>query len=199
MWKIPNPTTMLWHVTLPESGTLDGQGDPAHFAPFQIALEGMCKLNEWHMRRALKDTEKGIGVPVPPLYRSGIRYAEDDPGREDWRDCYVILKRGKADCDGLVAYRVGELRAAGIPCEPVLKWQFVPAPIMIAMQRTAAEQQKWCRILGWKISGGKVVPTRANAQAGIWMVHCLVRYFGTGAIEDPSKILGMGGTFTNTV
>jgi hypothetical protein len=33
---------------------------------------------------------------------------------------------------------------------------------------------------------------------GILMIHCCIR-FPDGSIEDPSKILGMGGNFTSTV
>lgn len=196
-------TKMVWHLTLPDTDD-DGEGDPSHFAPFQIALEGLCKINEWHMKRALKRTARGAGVPVPPLYASGVRYQEDPPGREDWRDCFEVLARGVADCDQLVAYRVGELRANGTAAEPVLKWQFVPAELMVRMQKTAKDQHAWAEKLGWKISGGKLVPARRDRapQKGLWMVHCLVRSpgpWGQERIEDPSKILGMGGNFTSSI
>jgi hypothetical protein len=176
-------TRMLWHVTLPETDA-DEEGDPAHFAPFQIALDGMCKLNEWHIRRALKRTAKGTGVPVPPLYASGVVYAEDPPGEENWRDVYSVLARGRGDCDNLVGWRVGELRANDVKAEPVLKWQFVPTATMIEIQPTKELKDKWRRELA--------------GQKGLWMVHCLVR-MPDGAIEDPSKILGMGGSFNNGI
>lgn len=86
------PTTPLLHITLPDA---DG---PEHFAPLQIALEAMCKINEWHIRNALKKWKRGKGNPPIPLYASGVRYQEDPPGHEDWRDMYGVMKRGVGDC-----------------------------------------------------------------------------------------------------
>ncbi len=163
--------TPLLHITLPED-----DGEDRHFSPILLALEAMCAINTWHIKRALKRAKKGQGVPFPPLYASGVRYEEDPAGREDWRDCYVVLKRGKGDCDNLVAWRVAELRAAGIQAEPVVKWQQVPKAMMVK--------------LGYP---GDKIPAD-----GISMVHCAVR-FPDGHIEDPSKRLGMGGNFTSKV
>jgi hypothetical protein len=83
----------LLHITLPED-----DGEDRHFAPIILALEAMCAVNEWHIKRSLKRAAQGKGSPVPPLYASGIRYKEDDAGHEDWRDCYTVLKRGFGDC-----------------------------------------------------------------------------------------------------
>ena len=175
--------TPLLHITLPED-----DGEDRHVAPIVLALNAMIAVNMWHIKRANKRTMKGLGVPVPPLYASGVRYEEDPPGREDWRDVYSILARGKADCDGLVGYRVAELLAAGIDAEPVIKYQFVPKAAMVASGYPAS-----------KIDG-----------EGILMIHCAVR--GPRAnlvnpeqqpdgtwVEDTSKNLGMGGTFTNGI
>jgi len=164
-------TTPLFHLTLPDT---DG---PAHFAPLQIALEGMTKINEWHIARNLKRAKRGAEPPIPPLYASGVVYKEDPPGEENWKDCWACLRDGHADCDRLAAWRAAELRVAGVPAEPVLKWQWIPRAIMIAMGYPA-------RLLG--------------NSPGVWMVHCLVR-FPDGTTEDPSKILGMGGNYTNKI
>lgn len=171
-------TKPLFHLSLPES-----EG-PEHFAPLQIALEGMAKVNEWHIARALKQAMKGQGRPIPPLYASGVRYKEDPPGEENWKDCYAVLKDGHGDCDRLAAWRTAELRVAGIPAEPVLKWQWIPRDVFLQMQKTPKDRREWARKLG--------------NQKGVWMVHCLVR-FPDGEIEDPSKILGMGGEYTSTI
>lgn len=161
-----------FNVTLPDA---DSDGD-AHFAPIQIALEGLTKLNEWQIQRSLRQAAKGNGYPVPPLYLSGVRYEEDPPGHEDWRDCYKVLERGKGDCDNLVAWRCAELRVAGVDCEPVLKWQWLSSADLIAA--------------GY--------PRKHTPRKGVWLVHCLVR-FPDGSIEDPSKILGMTGNFLSRV
>lgn len=170
--------TPLIHLSLPDS---DG---PEHFAPLQIALEGMTKVNEWHIARALKKAMKGEGKPIPPLYASGVRYQEDPPGHEDWRDCYGVMQRGVGDCDQLTSWRTAELRVAGIDAEPVLKWQWIPRDVFIKSQKSEKDRREWARKLG--------------NQKGVWMVHCLVRY-PDGEIEDPSKILGMGGSYTNGI
>lgn len=165
-------TTPLFHLTLPDT---DG---PAHFAPLQIALEGMTKINEWHIARSVKRAAKGqSGGVIPPLYASGVIYKEDPPGEENWKDCYAIMKDGHGDCDRLAAWRAAELRVAGIAAEAVLKWQWIPRAVMIGTGYPA-------RLLG-------------NAP-GVWMVHCLVR-FPDGSVEDPSKILGMGGSYTSKI
>lgn len=170
--------TPLLHITLPEDDGDDDESRQArHFAPIVLALEAMIAVNKWHIERSLKRAARGKGVPVPPLYLSGVRYQEDPPGREDWRDCYTVLKRGKGDCDNLVAWRVAELRVAGIDAEPVVKWQHVPKDLVV------------------KLMGH---PPNKVPKEGIWMVHCSVR-FPDGRIEDVSKNLGMGGAYTNRV
>lgn len=80
------------------------------------------------------------------------------------------------NCEDLAAWRAAELRVAGFDCEPVLKWQWIPRDQMLAAGYPAAH-----------------VPRK-----GVWLVHCLVRY-PDGQIEDPSKILGMGGNFLERI
>lgn len=159
----------LLHITLP-----DDDGEDRHFAPIVLALEAMITVNLWQIKRSIKRAQQGMGNPIAPLYMSGVRYKEDDPGREDWRDCLAVLKRGFGDCDNLCSWRVAELRAAGINAEPVIKWQHIPKDIAIK--------------LGY--------PERIIPVGGLSMVHVLVRW-PDGTIEDPSKILGMGGGYNN--
>lgn len=168
--------TPLLHITLPED-----DGEDRHFAPIILALQAMISVNLWHIQRGLKRAEKGTGVPVPPLYASGVRYKEDPPGEENWKDCWAVLKDGHADCDRLVSWRVAELRAAGIPADPIIKWQQVPKDVMIGLGH----------------------PPHMVPEEGISMVHVCVGWPGwqqdPSLVEDPSKILGMGGNFTNGV
>jgi hypothetical protein len=163
------------HITLPED-----DGEDRHFAPIILALQAMISVNEWHIRRALKRAEQGLGPPVPPLYASGVRYQEDPPGEENWCDCLEVLRKGLGDCDQLCSWRIAELRAAGVAAEPLIKWQQVPKDIMLGMGH----------------------PVHMVPEDGISMVHVLVGFPGwqggdPSLVEDPSKILGMGGNFTN--
>ena len=168
--------TPLVHVTLPD---LADNSVESHFAPLVFMLEGLIKLNEWHLRRNQKRAQLGLEPLIPPLYSSGIYYQEDKPGREDWRDAPAILDRfhktgAGCDCDQLICWRVAELRVAGMQADPVIKWQHLS-------QADAARA-------GYS---SEFVPAD-----GLWLVHCCVR-FPDGSVEDTSKNLGMGGSFTS--
>lgn len=171
--RLPRPAQdrPLVHLSLPDSD------DDAHFAPLQIALEGLTHLDEWQIRRARQLAAQGLTSPIPPLYASGIRYEEELPGHEDWLDALSALRQRRwVDCEDLAAYRCAELRADGIEAEPVIKYQWIPRELMIAQGYPADK-----------------LPAR-----GVWLVHCCVRW-PDGHVEDPSKILGMGGTFTERI
>lgn len=165
-------TKPLFHLTLPDTE------DDAHFAPLQIALEGLTQINEWQIRRSLRRAELGLTDKViPPLYAAGVIYREEAPGHEDWLDAPAVLKQGYADCEDLAAYRTAELRVAGFTdVEPVIKYQWIPREMMIRQGYPAHK-----------------LPGR-----GVWLVHCCVRW-PDGRIEDPSKILGMGGNFMEKI
>lgn len=181
------------HLTLPEHFDEDEHDEERHFAPIIPLLEGLIKVNEWHMRRAIRRTQKGLGYPIPPLYSRDpygnpiIVYKEDPPGEENWKDCLAVLKDRHADCDRLVAYRCAELRVAGHQADPVIKWRQIPKDVMIG--------------LGYP---GDMLP-----EEGIQMVHVCVGlpgwqryahlYEENPLVEDPSKRLGMGGAFTSRV
>jgi hypothetical protein len=168
--------TPLLHITLPED-----DGEDRHFVPIILAIQAMVSVNLWHIRRALSRAEQGKGLPIPPLYESGVRYKEDPPGEENWKDCLAVLKDGHGDCDRLVSWRVAELIAAGIPAEPIIKWQQVPKDVMIGLGH----------------------PPDMVPEDGISMVHVCVGFPGwqhdESRVEDPSKLLGMGGEYTSGI
>lgn len=167
----------LIHVTLPPLE--DGNSDARHFAPMVFMLEGLINLNMWWIDQSFKRARMGLeAAPIPPLYQSGAFYAEDPPGEENWRDIPAALERVRAgkgiDCDNLVSWRVAELRYAGIPARPVIKWQHLPKDVAVR--------------IGY--------PAQMIPDGGLWLVHCLVQW-PNGQIEDTSKNLGMGGSFTS--
>jgi hypothetical protein len=53
--------------------------------------------------------------PLPPLYTTGIRYAEEpNAGKfELWKCPVQTFEDGSGDCDDLVIYRLAELLASG--------------------------------------------------------------------------------------
>jgi len=90
--------TPLIHLTLPENLDEDERDEARHFAPIIPLLEGLVKVNEWHIRRSHRRAQKGLRPPLPPLYASGVRYKEDPPGQVNWKDIPAILKDGFGDC-----------------------------------------------------------------------------------------------------
>ena len=50
---------------------------------------------------------------TPQLRDSGVRYVEDPPWREEWKDIAETLSRKAGDCKDLVAWRLAELRLQG--------------------------------------------------------------------------------------
>jgi len=162
------------HVTLPPFEA--GFSPEFHFSPLVFLLKGMVEVNRHHIRKANERATMGLGVPIPPLYASGVRYREDPAGEENWRDCYGVLALGFGDCDNLVIWRVAELNEAGIAAEPVIKWQHLTREQSIAVGYPA----EWV------------------SEEGLWIVHCSVQ-MPDGTIEDVSKNLGMGGNVTSHV
>jgi hypothetical protein len=186
----------LMHVTLPPLGPFS----PAfHFAPLVALLEGVVEVNRCHIRQSLNRAEAGLGPPIPPLYAAGVPYREDPFGQENWGDVLYCLQCGWADCDRLVLWRTAELREAGVPAKPVIKWQHLTREMAIAVGYPADELD----------------------PEGVWLVHCCVEwplvFYAAPAshplieawrqlvlvrpsyepIEDPSKELGMGGGYSS--
>lgn len=59
---------------------------------------------------------------LPPLYRSGVVYAEDPPGPQAILRPAQVFEKKRADCKSLIVYRLCELRARGVRCEPRIIW-----------------------------------------------------------------------------
>lgn len=76
---------------------------PADPAALRAATMGLVALNRVIMRRR----------PLPPLYRSGVRYRIEGVGNENWNTADVVFRKGIGDCEDLAAWRVAELQLAG--------------------------------------------------------------------------------------
>lgn len=105
----------------------------------------------------------------PSIYESGVRYMRDPghsktPKEENWIIIPEVIDNGGSDCKNLAAWRCAEQREKGVICRPYLKWK-----------------------------------RRNNGT----LYHVLVQYgievpgtdggFEWGYMEDPSRLLGMGG------
>lgn len=189
----------LMHVTLPPMGPYS----PAfHFAPLVALLEGVVELNRCHIRQSLNRAAAGLGDPIPPLYGAGIPYREDPFGQENWGDVLYCLQCGWADCDRLVLWRTAEVREAGVPVKPVIKWQHLTREMAIAVGYPADEvdpEGVWlvhCCV-EWP-AVYMTPPVSAHPLVGAWQ-RCVLMRPSDDPIEDPSKELGMGGSFTSAV
>jgi hypothetical protein len=130
-------------------------------------LRIVAASNRLEMRSARKK-----GKPYPPLYKSGIVYCREPwSGRiEEFADCRTVLRRGWGDCDDLCAYRLAELLEAGEraarPC---------------ARHVSAEPHCKQC------VPGADI---RIYWRGPGKPMHVEVRR-ASGAIEDPSRFLGL--------
>lgn len=68
--------------------------------------------------------ELGANPSIPPLFKSGVRYMEEPPGREDWQDVLTTLALGQGDCEDLACWRAAEYRVRyGVNAEPTFTWK----------------------------------------------------------------------------
>ena len=140
------------HLTLPEHFDEDDRDEERHFAPIIPLLEGLIKVNEWHLRRSLRRAQKGLARPIPPLYVSGVRYKEDKPGEENWKDIPAVLADGHGDClplSTLVVRQLGDgVQASGIARE------LVPMLALKAGDRIMGDGA-WTTVRDVCVTGGK--------------------------------------------
>jgi len=61
---------------------------------------------------------------TPKLYAAGVRYTRE-AGTEDWSGIKIGLRTKKMDCEDLGCWRVAELREAGEPAMPRVKFRNV--------------------------------------------------------------------------
>lgn len=162
-------TKLRFVVKLPEADTRDPESVKRRFEPLMFALEALVMINVHHLERAIEE-----GRPLPRLYDSGIRYKEEPPGQEDWLDFPTLLQERVGDCEDLACALTAERRVYdGIPSAPAIRWKFLTADYL--------------RRAGY--------PRKSIPKDGIFLVHVLSQ-LPDGRIEDPSKVLGMRGSFS---
>lgn len=55
---------------------------------------------------------------IPPLYRSGVKYVEEEKGLENWQTPIETMERGLGDCEDVAIWRTAELQNKGIKAQP---------------------------------------------------------------------------------
>jgi hypothetical protein len=88
-------------------------------------MEAHVRINQSHIRLQRGLARRGMGRPIPPIYRAGVHYEREQPVEiepglvtaEEWPDIPKVLgKRGLvypgpwADCEDLADWRTAELR-----------------------------------------------------------------------------------------
>ena len=102
---------------------------------------------------------------TPALYsrEAGMRYVNDPPGVENWREIGQALPLREGDCKVFTAWRAAEYQLQGVAARPAFGWRMVPAP-----------------------EGHPQV----SAGTPMLLIHFFVR-LPNGRVEDPSRVLGM--------
>jgi len=110
----------------------------------------------------------------PLLYDANVEYRREEI--ETWLDVPNLLMQGHEDCDGLAAYRAGELLARG--------WRAL---------RSGEGGYAAARELRPASIKAEVVLTTRLAPGENGLYHCIVRYEVDGRVywDDPSARLGM--------
>ncbi len=83
---------------------LDRLSDRAAERVIEALLDALALANLEYLR---------ANPGTPSLYRSGVRYADDDGPLDEWRDIPSVLSHGEGDCDDLVPWRLAELWNSG--------------------------------------------------------------------------------------
>jgi hypothetical protein len=109
----------------------------AHPAVLAALLEGLTRANVELLRRA----------PLPPLYRSGVRYQREPRGRERWQLAPQTYALGIGDCEDLATWRAAELRLAGYAARPVV-YRTGPRTLHVVVLRDDGQPEDPSRVLG---------------------------------------------------
>jgi len=84
-----------------------------HFLLTQF--EALCQINLEYLKfHPYPET--------PTLYKSAVVYKREPKGSEVWRNIPIVISAGWGDCEDLAAWRVAELRYAGIAADPWIQW-----------------------------------------------------------------------------
>lgn len=125
-------------------------------------LRGVISNNRMTIRE-----RKRQGCPVPPLYRSGVKYEQEPGPNEEFADLLTVLRRGWGDCDDLVAWRCAELQEAGVRAQARIYWR----------------EPKGDGV--WRMHAQVRHPDPCKCRL------CRRRPVRGGRIEDPSRFLGL--------
>ena len=135
----------------------------------------------------------GSQLQPPALYESGIYWKEEFPqgrtacptgqGQELFLGIRQVMNQGHADCEDVASWRVAELRLGRVPAQ----YSVPPFPGHPAV--TAVPPPFPMRPVGPDVLPGFFSRKTGPNEITLHIVVC----WPDGRIEDPSRVLGMGG------
>jgi hypothetical protein len=91
---------------------------PLSHKTLQVMLDALCAIDMLYLQ---------AHPEVPDLFKSGVRYAEEPAGQEDWQDIPTTLGLGIGDCEDLACWRAAELNVRyGIKARPCFTFKVRP-------------------------------------------------------------------------
>jgi len=107
-----------FHVSLFEHEPLDTKRSSTVLV---IMLEALVQANTLWIAQMMRE---GHSLESLSIYNPASRvvYQLDSRESNDWLDIVNVMKRGYADCKSLSAWRIAELRHAGIAARPFIRW-----------------------------------------------------------------------------
>lgn len=93
---------------------------------FGLLLGALCAANEILLRSLLE-----VGLRLPHLYESHVRYEREPAPQEEWLDIIELYERGIGDCEDLAAAMAAWLRVyRGVDARPAFARRMVDYPGM---------------------------------------------------------------------
>lgn len=159
----------------------------------QIPLSSVAELHgalEQHVRRAMRDLRDH--PRLPPIYRSGVRYEIERPGRERWLLPSEVAALGRGDCEDLATWAAAQHRVTGSdPAARVLTYQSAPHIRHAVVRRGSGKIEDPSKRLGMGSSRDRATRVKFARGLGDAMANGLkwkVRKIGPGDWEGEATV-----------
>ena len=159
----------------------------------QIPISSVAELHgalEAHVRRAVRDLRDH--PRLPPIYRSGVRYEIERPGRERWLLPSEVAALGRGDCEDLATWAAAQHRVTGSdPAARVLTYQSAPHIRHAVVRRGSGKIEDPSKRLGMGSSRDRATRVKFARGLGDAMANGLkwkVRKIGPGDWEGEATV-----------
>ena len=159
----------------------------------QIPISSVAELHgalEAHVRRAVRDLRDH--PRLPPIYRSGVRYEIERPGRERWLLPSEVAALGRGDCEDLATWAAAQHRITGSdPAARVVTYQSAPNIRHAVVRRGSGKIEDPSRRLGMGSARDRATRRRFARGLGDAMANGLkwkVRKLGPNDWEGEATV-----------